>query len=463
MSRSRSQPSLLPAAVLALLIVLAGCGGIPGPSAGPAPAAPTATSPPGTDPGNGGPSNGSPTARADPPTAVTVDAPTVNVTGATLPVDPGHVFAITRRILGTNGTSAPDVVVQSPEEMPFVAAPPTEFSRLLGLTLDRRNTTTSAYVRGPETVYVNERILDRPTLLETTLAHEYAHVVQHRTGAYDDLRVAGTSSDGRAVRRAILEGAAVYAADTYWQRHVRRGGRPARGIGRLYRNTTGATWYAVAQYRFGYRYVRAYTDAPEDLPGVYADPPLTSEAVIHRLPPGSEPPADLAVRVSGESREWFALPSRTRMGELFVRAVLRTERPSAAAARGADGWGADELITFAPENSTERGYVWVLRWDDAPNATEFRDGFRSYLEGRATRDGGDWHTEAASYRVEQLDSHTLTVYVGGDRFVANATATVDDSGSVTVRPPQASASGTATVTRSPTARTARPIPTSRAV
>lgn len=417
-------------ALLVVLVVLAGCGGLTGT---PTDTAPSPTAPPTPSPTP----TASPTPTPPPtPTEVEVDAPTLNVTGGDPPVDPGRVFAITQRVLGTNLTTYPDIVIQRPEEVPFFAERAPVFYRLLGLTFDRAGVETAAYVRGPETVYVNERILNRTVLVEYTLVHEYTHVVQHRTGVYRGLRrVVGAATDGEAVRTAVVEGAAIYTADTYWQRHLQRNVRPADDIAQAYRNATGGTWYVVAQYHLGYRYVDAEIDSPADLPEVYDDPPRTSEEVVHRLPPGSEPPANLPVNVSGETREWFEVPSRTRMGELFVRAVLRTELSETAAARGADGWGNDALATFSDESGVKRGYVWVLRWDDAANATEFEDAFRAYLDARATREGDLWHNDSTAYRLERIGDRTAVVYIGKPDFVTNATATVTDGGTVEVRPP----------------------------
>jgi len=425
---SRAARPALPA-LLVLLVVLAGCGGLTGT---PTDTAPSPTAPPTPSPTP----TASPTPTPPPtPTEVEVDAPTLNVSGGDLPVDPGRVFAITQRVLGTNLTTYPDVVIQRPEEVPFFAERAPAFYRLLGLTFDRQGVETAAYVRGPETVYVNDRILNRTVLVEYTLVHEYTHVVQHRIDVYRDLRVVGASTDAKSVRTAVIEGAAVYAADTYWQRHIQQDQRPADDIAQVYDDANGATWYVAAQYHLGYRYVDASIDSPADLPRVYDDPPRTSEELVHRLPPGSEPPADLPVNVSGETREWFEVPSRTRMGELFVRAVLRTELSETAAARGADGWGNDALITFSGESGAKRGYVWVLRWDDAANATEFEDAFRGYLDARATREGDLWRNNSTAYGLERIGDRTAVAYVGKPDFVTNATAKVTDGGTVAVRPP----------------------------
>lgn len=445
-------------AVVAFLVILAGCSGLPGVGPGPQQ---------GESPSPGGPqhpgtaSTASPsTGPASDPTHATVDAPPVNVTGGELSVDPGRVFALTGRVLGTNQTTYPDVVVLPPGEVPAVGEPPSRFFRRLGLTRTPGDVEAGAYVRGPETVYVSERLSTRPVALEYTLAHEYTHVVQHETGVYEDLLRGRFSTDAMAVRTAVLEGAAVYAADTYWRRYIRRNGRPTDDVRQAYRRSTGVTWYEVAKYRFGYRYVEARTDSPVGLPSVYAAPPRTTEAVIHTLPADTEAPVELSVNVSGESRDWFLLPSRTRMGELFVRAVLRTELSETAAAGGADGWGNDVRLAFSGENTTRRGYVWVLRWDDRKNATAFGEAFGTYLDGRARRDGDLWRNGSTAYRLERIDRRTHAVFVGGTGFVGNATANVTAGGTVRVRPPQPSTSGMANVMRRPTARTTNPMATS---
>lgn len=464
----RPSPSARAALACALLVVLAGCSfGFAGDptdtgTATPEPATPTG-SPTAATPSE------SPTATPFPsPTPVDVDAPNLTVTGGKLPVDAGRVWALTMRLLGTQGTQRPAVSIE--ESMPSIVPEPPGFARRLGLETRSSEVQAAAYVRDPETVHVNERITDRPVLVEYTLAHEYVHVVQFRRDVFGRLGEHYEGSpDGRATARGVTEGTAVYAADVYWRRHLARGTRPAADIRRIHRNASGYTWYVAAPYYFGYRYAAARLDAPTGLSRVYDDPPRTTEELIHRLPPASEPPANMRVRVTGDDGWRERRSARAREGELFVRAVLRTELDAGRAARGADGWGNDTRLAFTREG--RRGYAWVLRWDDRANATAFGEAIRAYLDGRATREDDGWRNGSTAYRVERAGDRTTVVYVGAPAFVANATAAASGDGTVTVRPsgrvaaraggPQSvKTSGTAKVTTSPTARTTTPAATS---
>lgn len=398
----------------------------------------------------------------------------MTVTGGKLPVDAGRVWAVTMRLLDAEGTEHPTVAVE--ESMSSFVPKPPRFARRLGLEESESGIEPAAYVQDQKTVHVNEEILDRPVPVEYTLAHEYVHVIQFRRDVFDRFRdTYGLTADESVTARGVTEGTAVYVADVYWRHHIAHGPRPAGDVERIHRNTSGYTWYAASPYYFGYLYAAARLDAPADISRIYKDPPRTTEELIHRLPPGSEPPADLRVRVAdgegddGEGwRERTAV--RTRKGELFVRAVLRTELDDHRSVRGATGWGNDTRLAFTHDDH-EDGYVWVLRWDDRANATEFEEAFRAYLDARATRSSNGWRNNSTAYRVERKDDMTTVVYVGAPAFVENARTDSASDGTVTVHPPRRVAAspgavqrvqrrGTAKVTSSPTARMTKPTTTS---
>lgn len=421
-----------------LIVVLAGCG-YGGPFGGPQSTTPSAESPSQTPQMT--PSDETPPTRSLPertPTSVAVDAPNLTVTGGDPSVDAGRVWALTMRVLTATVSTYPSVTIE--ESMPAILPDPPPFARLLGLNGGESAVEAAAYVQDPETVHVNERIVDRPVLFEYTLAHEYVHVVQFRWGVFDQMTDHyGESPDERATSMAVTEGTAVYAADIYWHRHIARGPSPAGDVARIRRNATGYTWYATAPYYFGYRYAADRLDSPATLQRIYDDPPRTTEELLHRLRPGSEPPATLRLRVDdggNDENEWDEVDdARNRLGELYVRAALRTELDGDHAARGADGWGEDTRLAFEHENRDEDGYIWVLRWDDRANTSEFADAFRAYLDTRATRRQGTWMNGSTAYRIERVGDRTTVVFVGPSTFVENATARTGENGTITVRPP----------------------------
>lgn len=456
---------------LALLFALSGCAAPfgPGPAdvgdGGRSPGATGATPPPGSgapDPttasptgqratgsaptgaGPSTPSESTPTATRTPAArdparlAATYDVPVEN---GTLPTSYSLVLARTQVLLGSEASPPLFVRVKPESEMGFGRRSYPPFYRALGVTVPEGRDeplTAAAYVTGRNDgtrLFVNEKMLDRPAELEATLAHESVHVVQFNTTRSERL-YRGVDPDGerttdeRYVIRGVLEGAATYVETVYWRRYVREGENPQAALDALYRNETRAARLGVAPYRFGGHYVAARVDDPTHLERVYDRPPRTTEQLIHRLPPGSEPPARLAVRSAGGWEE--AREKRDRFGELFVRVTLATELPESRAAAGADGWGADRRLVF--DRGDRRGYAWALRWDDPANATEFVDTFGTYLDRRATREGKRWRDDGDAFRVVRVGDETTVVLLGDPGFVRETTVSGSEA-DVTVRAP----------------------------
>jgi hypothetical protein len=108
--------------------------------------------------------------------------------------------------------------------------------------------------------------------------------------------------------------------------------------------------------------------------------------------------------------------NRRQFGELFVRSLFGTGLNESAAAELADGWGNDRQLEFEGTNST--GFAWVLRWDDAANATEFENGVATYLEQTDT---------PGPVRVDRVAPETTVLFAGDESFVQNATASGGNS------------------------------------
>lgn len=427
----------------ALLLVLAGCSvGFQGPADDPgrepavtptdaAPATPTATATP-----------------QDSQTATERDGGLLNgdgtegiaVRGGRLPVDATLVYDRTRTLLAT-GAPRPDAV-QLLDTTTNTTRPP-EFQRLLGLERNVSEVEAVAFVIGPRTVYFNRNATDRPAFTEHVLAHEFTHTIQFRRGHIGRVQAATASGpDGRFTSTAVIEGAATYTQDRYWQTRIANrtapGERPSVAVTADYRGSTGAARYAFAPYRFGYRYANRTLDSPAGLPALYRDPPRTSEQVLH---PGVEAePVPLRVGLRNEDegvwRETFA-PPRGRVGEAFLRAMLATELDDERAARAAAGWGNDTRIAFNNESGA-RGYAWVLRFDDATNASQFDGAVEDYLRGRTGEDpladdrtGRQWTTtvdgRSVSYRLRRTDQRTAVLLLGTPTFVDADTTTVRET------------------------------------
>ncbi|KPN31294.1 hypothetical protein SY89_02037 [Halolamina pelagica] len=390
-------------AVLACtLLVLAGCGGAIAP--GPTPTEPAAT-------------------------GVAVDGD--------LPVEPTPVFL---RVLNLTGerAEAPAVTVES---APRASAPDLpQFPVALGITPHNESDPTGPHVRthaataiDGESVTVYEWALDAPELTETTLAHEFVHVVQFRHG-WDEAALrrqarvgGGLSYDGATTYALLREGAATYAQTAYERRFLpdRRSSMAHQEA--AYENASAYARLLLARYHFGAEYVAERVDSPAGLETLHRDPPTSTEQVLHD---SQDPVANLTLKTE-ETGSWVER-DRDRQGELFLRIALRTELNRSSAVGAAHGWGNDRRVTFVRED--EVATAWVLRWDDAANASEFAVAFTEYLDAKATAEDGLWRGDDvnATYRVERVGDETVVVYLGDESFVRSATATASGDGDVTI-------------------------------
>jgi hypothetical protein len=448
----------LPALLLTLCVVLAGCGGVGYQSEyaerSPSPAVETETATDSTTVTPPTTATTTPTGTSSPPPRTATATPTaagnedvldpilgppersarIEVRGGTLPVNATLVYERTAALLETE---SPGPRVVQLLEVPTGTSEPPEFYRMFGLTRTGGNGTVAAFVSDPSTVYVNERVADDAVYVEHVLAHEFVHVVQFRERVVSTLGlVFGGSIDESAAERAVVEGSATYVQERYWRTYQDEGRSPAAGIAASHRNATGLSRYAFAPYRFGYAYVNATVDSPARLNRVYRAMPRTTEAVLH--PGRGDALVPLDVRVADGPGGWnrTLAPPRTRVGELFLRSSLANELGEARAARAADGWGNDTRISFA-DASGARGHALVTRWDDAGNATAFAEAFRAWADVRAERvDTDRWRGEW-TYALDRPTPRIVVLRVGPAGFV-DASASVgpapdEPNATVTVR------------------------------
>jgi hypothetical protein len=362
------------------------------------------------------------TRTAEQTTPSTTDQPTtesereIAVEGGTLPFNPDVVWSRVETMHGVD-VGKPLTVKLRSFSSSSTDEPP-QFRRALGVesppeSVEPAGVTPS--VAEGSVVELNTERPDSPGALEGTLAHEYVHVIQMRNWVDRSLRgeIANSpnspSVDEVFVYRSVMEGSATYVEKRYQRQYVPN---TTESIAATYRNSTSTFKSGYATYYFGARYVNATVDAPADVNAVYENPPKTTEELIHRLPPGSEPPAELTVTVDADEET----TERQQMGELFVRTTFGTGLNESAAATLADGWGNDQKIRFGPD--TDPNFAWVLRWDDPANATEFENGVDAYLD--ATDVPG-------AIRVERVAPEIVVLFAGTESFVGEATASGDNS------------------------------------
>ena len=398
----------LPAVILAVLLVLAGCSG-----------GPTTTETPATSDGA--------TPTPEPAQSVTVE-------GGALSVDATTVFGRVQSLLGSD-VAPPATVTLADDERLAETFPTGAVGVLGGVDTDRllAGFDVAGRTTSGDDVFLNLALLDEPAALESTLAHEYVHAIQYRTGDFPSVLASLRGDtpgvldvDGLLADRAVLEGAAVAGEQGYWTAHVGVGTPPVERTERRYDRQRGLGSIAAALYRDGYRYVDERVDGPSGLTRVDDRLPATTTAVLHDRKPGSVESVPLAVDASADT--WTARGVRAELGELVTREFLRLELGNEAAAAAAAGWGADRLRVF--ERDGQRSFVWVVRFHSEGEAEEFAGATTRWLDARAERQGGAWVGDR-TYQLRRPDGRTVALLAGGPSFARNTRV----SGNVTVRAP----------------------------
>ncbi|MFB6269182.1 MAG: hypothetical protein ABEH83_04505 [Halobacterium sp.] len=348
-------------------------------------------------------------------------------TSAAFEVDVERIYVRVGRLLDAPRDLWPRVTIERaepPEGGGPVTSESTGFTELMGIVASSDSggegegddgVQTGAVARGTTvTVYNHEELGPRGT--ENLLAHEYVHVFQTLHDVQTPLVELGRGRNLRLLYGVVVEGAAEWIQEEYAIEYQDVTVDQTTFSDR-WRNASAYVRWTLAPYEYGSRYYELRVDDPAAVSDVYDRPPRSTEQVIHGYAPSEEPVADLRVGVRDDDS--FELVERSTKGELFARIALSTELGFERAAAAADGWGADRLLRFTDGSAS--GYAWVLRWDDASEATEFQDAFADYTANRSV-----------PFDTAHVSDETVVVFAGADAFVENASATGTD-GDVTVR------------------------------
>ena len=380
----------------------------------------------------------------------------IAVRDGTLAVDPDTTFDRVEFALGTDVTE-PDAVTILPDldrsgnatgfgdlldRQTFDETVGMERSSLAGRNVSfGSETVRSAWLSGVSVGgygSINLRSSDAmPTWLVRLLTtHEMVHYAQLQAGWIADAnRGTDATTDGRFAATAMVEGGATYLTDEIRDLYAFDGPRNIQlyaGIDALVDPGT-ATAYGNRQYSDGARYIHDRIDRPAQLSRVYADPPTTSEQVLHNRSAGSEPPAPLTVSV--ETNGTYTVGATDRKGEAYTRHALANGVDFETASAAAAGWGNDTAVTLRPTDDGNASYLWVHRFDDADNASEFADAARSYLESYGnTTENGTATLDGIPATLRTLDDRTTALVIAPDSLQDGLSLAADGE-TVTVETP----------------------------
>ncbi|NHN61041.1 MULTISPECIES: Hvo_1808 family surface protein [Halorussus] len=308
-----------------------------------------------------------------------------------------------------------------------------------------------------ERIVVISENTSTPQLDEITLSQELFHALQDQK-----FNISGYDQSTRELHNAkdgIIEGDGNYVDHLYSKRCRNRWNgdclTPSGSGG------AGGGLANIGPYLIKYQ---PYSDGPAFVRGVrnrsgwtgvndvYANPPASTEQVIHPEKYGEDAPAEFRVRDrTGEG--WSRLepkgrPNYASVGEAGIFAMFiypyydsqgRTQivpaqqffnrKPGSDQLRSFDplnynstystGWDGDKLAVYTNESAgaNETGYVWKTVWDSRQDAREFVDGYRQVLRynGAQKVDGrtGTWRIEgngfADAFYVQQRGDTVVVV------------------------------------------------------
>jgi hypothetical protein len=251
----------------------------------------------------------------------------------------------------------------------------------------------------------------RPTLDRRTLAHELVHALQdqHFGSVFDGRE--GLTRDEWVARQGLIEGDAGYVEDLYERQCEDEWAclpRPPTGPGASLDDDMGVYVAAYQPYSDGPAFVHRLRERGDwaAVDAAYADPPTSSAQVIHpdRYPNWSARDVRIPDRSGANWTRFDRSPPGTTVGEASLFATVwanggtetfhlqRPTRPHRAynyTHPTTDGWVGDRLVPY--HNGTETGYVLRTEWATTGDAAAFAIAYRDLLRTRrgAERRAGD--------------------------------------------------------------------------
>ena len=226
-----------------------------------------------------------------------------------------------------------------------------------------------------------------------TYAHEYVHALQDQTydledglGFSDD--ACEEDSERCAALQALLEGDATlleerwlltYASDADFQQLLD-----------FYDSFSSPTYESAPEflkedflfpYTTGYDFVeRFFLDGGwAAVDALYANPPVSTEQILHPSRYPRDEPVRLAVPEVLEALgpEWREM-DRDVLGEWFTLLTLKELLSEEQAQTAAQGWGGDYYIALNKDSEGQGVLVLATAWDTVRDAHEFYGAFRDY-------------------------------------------------------------------------------------
>ncbi|HRN54677.1 MAG TPA: hypothetical protein PK788_14370, partial [Gemmatimonadaceae bacterium] len=261
-----------------------------------------------------------------------------------------------------------------------------------------------------------------PEITSVTISHELVHALQHMHFPLDSGRALKGDNDRQVAMQAMVEGQAVYE-----QMSIMLGGSDMGlalpggwdNVREVIRSEQASMpKFAAAPtllqetllfpYIAGAEFVRQFKRArPGAVP--YDPSPASTEQILH-VEKYLDSVPDLPTRVTLGEPRGAQLVQEDNLGDFETRLFLYEHlKDVGGAASGAAGWDGDRYQLVQMAGGT--GIVWLTVWDDAVEASEFRDRMERMVERRyaTARNSGvgvslrNWSARGRRLMLEQTE------------------------------------------------------------
>lgn len=250
-----------------------------------------------------------------------------------------------------------------------------------------------------------------------TYAHEYVHALQDQIFDLDEGlgfndEICETETERCAGVQALIEGDASLVEEQWFRTFATEEDREEL---MAFFDTFSSPVFDSAPaairesfifpYEHGLEFVRwlERRGGWAEVDGAYADPPATTEQILHPARYPDDQPLELAYpQVDPETlgEGWREL-DRGTLGEFDHFQVLAHVLSEEAAAQAAAGWGGDVFVAFHQDQEEQAAWVLIQSWDTIRDAQDAFLTWRDYAEARF----GDRIPEGRHYRWESSQGH----------------------------------------------------------
>ena len=263
-----------------------------------------------------------------------------------------------------------------------------------------------------------------------TYVHEYTHTLQDQTFDFEDGLVFNEDaceddSERCAALQALIEGDAFLLQEQWLRTYATD--QDVMDLLEFAASTKSpvldsAPSYISQDLFFPYVTGRGFVHARyldggwAAVDAVYANPPLSTEQILHpdRYPADVPISLEIPDLVGALGDDWVEI-DRGMIGEWYTQLMLDEHLSTGASEDAAEGWGGDYFLAFRNRQSAQEILVLVVQWDSIRDSHEFVSAFRDYGDSRfgarktSSTYETTWQSEGSYVIFERISNQTVWI------------------------------------------------------